>query len=84
MVLDSSRAELDIRDPRNKTGLMLAALSGHRACVKLWCERKVDVDARHKEAGMTALVMATSKLHRDCMYVLLDNCACSGMGIYIS
>jgi ankyrin repeat protein len=72
-ILDSGRGvEVDIRDVHDGTSLMIAAKNGHPDCVELLCERKADVDARHTETGVTSLIMATTKLNRDCMHVLLD------------
>lgn len=69
-LLDAGHA-IDARDRYGQTGLMLAAMRGHPAVVRLLIERGADLDVAAK-FNLTALMLAIVNLHEDVAIVLID------------
>lgn len=65
------RQDVDILDNYGRSLLMLTALGGHSACMKILVDRGADINAADNE-GRTALMWAAFSGHGACLKLLLD------------
>ena len=66
-------ADINARNERDKTCLMLAALDGRYEIVKLLIRKNADINLKENNYGYTALMMASSKGHKKIVDLLLAN-----------
>ncbi|KAK7863559.1 hypothetical protein R5R35_011183 [Gryllus longicercus] len=72
-VLLRAGADVECRDMNEYLPLHAAACRGHEGAVHVLVEAGVDINARDGVTGSTALILAASKGHAECVYRLLQN-----------
>ena len=71
-ILLSAGATVDIQARDGETPLMHAANNGHLSCIELLLAAGAKVNHQSKQAGNTALLVASTRLHRQCVLRLLS------------